>query len=143
MNRTLVAALLAPALPCVAGAAWVAFQVSRFTGGPVTAILYGLSLASAFGVIGYTTLLLLGMPVHFFLLRRRRWFSWLAYACSGVCSAFALFALVDIALHVLGFVDDDRDWRRKLLIYAILTSYGGAVGFTFWIIARPDKNATP
>jgi hypothetical protein len=140
MKRIFVAALAAPFLPCVVIAASVTLLVMPFTDGRLTvAPLYGLSVASAFGIIGYAALLFLGTPTHI-LFRRRGWVGWYGHTCLGAFLGLVTSVLGQTATLALFSVSGVPDWSRRWLLASFLVGYGAAVGFGFWKIARPDKN---
>jgi len=125
--RTIVGFLLAPIIP--------AALVAIFS-----------DLGNSFFVVlfEYPAILVLGVPAHL-ILQKRRWFSWSAYAVAG----FLVGALSELLYRVFAAADvytpKDISWQDQALeavadlardpVPLLLVAYLGAVGaLTFWLI---------
>lgn len=91
-----------------------------------------------YGAVSAALFVIVGLPI-LWMLRRRRWRSWWAFAIGGV-----VVALVGEALLVFGGVGywETTNLPSMLSNTAVLTLAGGITGAIFWLLTKDKPRVT-
>ena len=95
------------------------------------------ALLSAYAKVSYCATLLIAVPAHF-LLRKRRWTSFSIYVVVGGAMGLAVY-LFHLMLGVRFYTPGLGPVARTLISLPVDTVGGVIILICFWLIARPDR----
>ncbi|KRE89301.1 hypothetical protein ASG87_02865 [Frateuria sp. Soil773] len=100
--------------------------------------LWALKLSA---MVGYPAMLVLGVPAHL-LLTKRRWTSGWSYTLAGIAIGAIVAAVLfgSVALHNVSFIPDpNKSLGPSAIIFVVAALLGALAAWVFWLIARPNR----
>jgi hypothetical protein len=92
-------------------------------------------------LVGYPTMLVLGLPAHL-LLKQRKWTSLRTYMLAGLLVGVVVYAVLfssDVVNNLHLAANAGKSLVPSAAILILVTFFGVLSSMVFWAIARPDR----